>query len=128
MPRLLIADNDEPLCDSIRGLLVKEGYEVEWVRDGVAAVEALKRGDLDLVLSEVDLPGLDGLELLKLAQELSPRTLGIVMAARGSLETAMGAIRQGAQDYFLKPISASEVADRVIHLIDLRHQAEEVQF
>ena len=128
MPRVLIADNDESLFEPLRQLLLKEGYEVEWVKDGLAALRAVKRGDLDLVLSEVDLSGVSGLELLKQAQELSPRTLGLLIAARGSLETAIEAIRHGAHDYLLKPISANEVVNRVIQLIERRHQAEEVQF
>lgn len=128
MARVLIADNDDSLCESLRHLLAKEGYVVEFAKDGPAAMEALKGADPDVVLSEVDLNGVSGIELLKQAQELSPRTLWLLMATRGSIETAIEAIRHGAQDYFLKPVSVKEVADRVIHLIDLRRRAEEVQF
>lgn len=128
MPRVLIADNDDSLWDSLRHLLAKEGYEVEFAKDGDAAMEALKGADPDVVLSEVDLNGMSGIELLKRAQELSPRSLWLLMAARGSLETAIEAMRHGAHDYFLKPVSVKEVADRVTHLIDHRHRAEEIQF
>ncbi len=128
MPRLLIADADEELGRDLSRLFMREGCEVEWVRDGVAAMEVLKRDSVDVVLSEVDLCGVSGLELLKQVQELSPRTLGLLMASRGTLESAVEAIRHGAQDYFLKPVMGEEVVERVMHLVDVRDRAEEVQF
>ncbi len=128
MPRVLIAGSDGPFCNSLRELLLKEGYEVGWACDAKAVMEAVKGGDVDLLLSEVDLDGASGLELLKRARELSPRTLGVLMASEGSLETAIGVIRAGALDFFLKPVPPKEVVDRIVNLIELRHRAEEVQF
>ncbi|MFQ5851873.1 MAG: sigma-54-dependent transcriptional regulator [Candidatus Binatia bacterium] len=128
MARILIADPDssfrEDLCES----LGKEGFEVEGVGDGAAALEAVKRGSLELILSEVDLAGISGLDLLQEARDLSPRTLAVLISARPSLETAIGAIRQGAQDYLLKPISTKEVVDRILEIMGRRYHAEEVQF
>lgn len=128
MPRILIADSDEALSESLLGLLGKEGFEVEKAQHGFAAQEAIRAGEIDLALLEVDLPQANCLELLKQAQELSPRTLVVLAASRPSVETAVAAIRHGVQDYFLKPVRAEEVANRIIQLIELRQQAEEVQF
>ena len=113
---------------SLSRLFLREGCEVEWVGNGARAMEALKRDNIDVVLSEVELSGVSGLELLKQVQELSPRTLGILMAGRGTLESAVEAIRHGAQDYFLKPVVGEEVVERVMHLVGIRDRSEEVQF
>ena len=127
MFRILVADKDPSLCESLRQLLMKGGCEVECVDNGAAAMDGLQKTDFDLVLSEVDLDGMSGLELLRHFRELSPRTLGVLMATRGSLEAAIEAIRLGAQDYLLKPVGAQEVADQLLRLLELRHQAEELQ-
>ena len=128
MPRILIADPDSSFCESLCESLRKEGHEVEGVDDGKAALEAVTKGDWDLLLCEVDLPGANGLELLQRTQDLSPRTLVLVVSSSPSLETAIEAIRYGAQDYLLKPISTKEVVDRILQLIERRYHAEEVQF
>ncbi|MFQ5682726.1 MAG: sigma-54-dependent transcriptional regulator [Candidatus Binatia bacterium] len=127
MARLLIAGREVSLCEPLRQLLVAVGHDVEWARDGNAAVEAVKNRDVDLIVSELDLPEVGGLDLLKQARNLSPRTLGLLVASRGSLETAIEAFREGAQDYLLKPVSANEVADRVVQLIDIQQRAEDIQ-
>lgn len=128
MPRILIADNDGAFREAVRELLVKEGYEVECAGEGLAALEIVKHGEVDCLLSEVDLPGMGGVELLRQALDVSPRTLGLLVAARGSLESAIDAIRCGAHDYLRKPVPVREVVDRVIRLLELRQRAEEVQF
>ena len=128
MPRILIADPDSSFCESLSESLRKEGHEVEGVEDGGVALEAVTNGDWDLLLCEVDLPGAKGLELLQRAQDLSPRTLVLVVSSSPSLETAVEAIRYGAQDYLLKPISTKDVVDRILQLIERRYHAEEVQF
>ncbi len=128
MPRILIADTDSSFCESLCESLRKEGHEIVGVDDGKAALEAVTKGDWDLLLCEVDLPGAKGLELLQRTQDLSPRTLVLVVSSSPSLETAIEAIRYGAQDYLLKPISTKEVVNRILQLIERRYHAEEVQF
>ena len=127
MARILIADPDTSFREHICESLGKNGYDVEGVEEGEAALEALKKYDWDLILSEVDLPSVSGLDLLQQAQALSPRTLVLLISGRPSLESAVGAIRHGAQDYLLKPISTKEVVGRILQLMERRHQAEEIQ-
>jgi len=128
VPRILIADNDESFSEALLALLSKEGFEIQKVQDPPAILEAIQGRDIDLALLEVDLRQAGYLELLRQAQELSPRTLVVLIASQPSVETAIAAIRHGVQDYFQKPVPAEEVANRIIQLIELRHQAEEVQF
>lgn len=127
MFRVLIADRDAALCQSVQELLAKGGCAVECASSATAAVESLRQNDFDLVLSEVELNGMSGLDLLRDAREFSPRTLGVLMADRGSLETAIEAMRLGAQDYLLKPLGAQEVVERLLQLMERRQQAEELQ-
>ncbi len=127
MTRILIADADSSFRQKLCELLNKDGCEVEGVGEGRAVLEALEKGDLDLILREVDLSGVTPLDLLQNIRDLSPRTLVILIAARPSLETAVDAIRQGALDYLLKPISTDEVAGRILQLLERRDHAEEVQ-
>lgn len=128
MPRILIADSDPSFSEALIHLLGKEGFEVEKAHEGSAVQEAIRGGDLDLALLEVDLPQSNCLDLLRYARELSPRTLVVLVASQPSIETAVAAIRHGVQDYFLKPVQAEEVVNRLAQLIELRNQAEEVQF
>jgi len=128
MAHILIADPDSSFREQLCETLGNNGYEVEGVEEGQGVIEALKNHDLDLILSEVDLPSLNGLGLLQQAQNLSPRTMVILISSKPSLESAVMAIRQGAQDYLIKPISTKEVADRILQLLKRRPQAEEVQF
>jgi DNA-binding NtrC family response regulator len=128
MPRVLIVDPDSSFRESLSESLRKEGHDVEGIEDGGGALEAIAKGDWDLLLCEVDLPGAKGLELLQRTQDLSPRTLILVVSSSPSLETAVEALRYGAQDYLLKPISTKEVVDRILQLIERRNHAEEVQF
>ncbi len=128
MARILIADPDSPFRENLGDSLRKEGHEIEEVGEGQAALEAIQRGDLDLLLSEVDLPGVAGADLLQRTQDLSPRTLLLVISSRPTLEAAITAIRHGAQDYLPKPISVKETSNRILQLIERRNLAEEVQF
>lgn len=128
MVHVLIADPDSSFRESLCGSLAKEGYEVEGVGEGKAALDAIKRGDLDLIIGDVNLPGVGCLDLLQSAQDLSPRTMVILVAAHPSVETAVGAIRHGAHDYLVKPISAEEIVHRTLQLMERRHHSEEVQF
>ncbi|NIO12119.1 MAG: response regulator [Deltaproteobacteria bacterium] len=128
MPRILIADPDSSFRESLCESLQKEGHEVEVAGDGKSAVEFLSQGDWDLLLCEADLPSTHGVQLLKQIQDVSPRTLVIMVAHSPSLETAVEAIHHGVQDYLLKPVPIKQVTDRILQLIERRYHAEEVQF
>src|SRR6476620_8541154 len=102
-PNILIVDDDADTQTQLRGILSKEGYEVDTASNGQAALGAVSRQAPDLVLSDINMPKLDGLALLV---ELRSRGLEmpvILMTAYGSLKTAVDVIRAGAFDYISKP-------------------------
>jgi DNA-binding NtrC family response regulator len=128
MTNVLIADADQPFTDALTRLLTHKGYKVQSVSEASSALEALQKEEFDLVMTAVDLNGTSGLKILQSLQKLSPRTLALLVASEGSLESAISGIRLGIQDYLLKPVHPEEVVDRIACLIAMRSQAEEIQW
>lgn len=106
--RLLIIDDDEGLRESLELVLTAEGYEVSGAPDAGAALERIERADFDVILCDLRMPGIDGLELLPQLVRRIPQTPVILMSAYGTEELALEAIRLGAYDYLAKPFQPSE--------------------
>ncbi|MCP4566735.1 MAG: GAF domain-containing protein [FCB group bacterium] len=102
--RVLIIDDEKRLCDSLTSLLTDSGFEVKAFQDSRKAAEEIKIGHFDLILSDIKMPGLTGIDLLRLARAVDPQALVILMTGFASLESALEAINQGAYDYLLKPV------------------------
>ncbi len=90
-------------------MLRKEGYEVACARDGKEALNRLEARPYDLVLSDIRMPGADGMEVLNRAKELNPGTIVIMITAYGSTESAVEAMKRGAYDYITKPFQVDEI-------------------
>ncbi|MBI5511164.1 MAG: sigma-54-dependent Fis family transcriptional regulator [Deltaproteobacteria bacterium] len=107
--RVLIVDDEEGMRHMLSVLLAKNGFEVEDAANGVLALERLKQGGVDIVLSDVRMPELDGLGMLKkLSQAKLPVTV-IMMSAFADLEGAVEALKHGAADYVSKPFKPDEI-------------------
>jgi two-component system response regulator PilR (NtrC family) len=124
---ILVVEDEEMARESLCELLRGEGYEVFEAGDGNKAKEIVNHQDLDLVLTDLMMPGADGLAVLEHAREISPQTLVILMTAHASVETAVAAIRKGAQDYLLKPLIFEDVARKIRNLMSHRKLAWENQ-
>lgn len=102
--RLLIVDDEEdsltPLCD----ILTEWGYETVGFTSGENALKTLKEHNFDLLISDLIMPEMDGIKLLKAARQIDPHLMGIITTGRGTIETAIQAMKGGAFDYILKPI------------------------
>ncbi|GIW39798.1 MAG: acetoacetate metabolism regulatory protein AtoC [Candidatus Binatia bacterium] len=125
---ILVADDEAGIRESLAEVLREEGYDVVAVGDGEAALRALEERDFDVVLSDLLMPGADGLEVLERVRERSPQTLTLLMTAHASVDTAVQALRRGAQDYLLKPLLFDEVLHKVEALLQHRQIAWENQF
>jgi signal transduction histidine kinase/DNA-binding response OmpR family regulator len=126
-PRILLADDNADMRDYISRLLT-DRYEVDCVADGLEAWRSLQESPPDLVLSDVMMPGLDGLELLRRARSDSrTREVPIILlSARAGEESRVEGLQGGADDYLFKPFSAKELQARVdsqINLVRLRREA-----
>jgi DNA-binding NtrC family response regulator len=106
---ILVVDDDAALLQSLREILEVEGYEVTTAADGEQGLLFLKEQDFDLVLSDLALPGLDGMELLKYLNREQPGCPCIIITGYGSIANAVAAMRQGAYDYFTKPVDPTEL-------------------
>ncbi len=102
--KILIVDDDSLVCESLKELLVLEGYEVETALDGFAALAKVKADHFHLILSDIHMPGLNGLELLKELKGLEPEAPVIFITGHGHIDGAVEAIKMGAYDYVTKPI------------------------
>ncbi|MBI3785670.1 MAG: sigma-54-dependent Fis family transcriptional regulator [Deltaproteobacteria bacterium] len=124
---ILVAEDEAGVRDSLTEVLRDEGYQVDAVGDGSAAIAALESHEFDLVISDIRMPGADGLAVLRRTREVAPQTLVLLMTAHATVETAVEAIRRGAQDYLLKPIIFDDLLHKIDHLLQHRQMAWENQ-
>ncbi len=124
---ILVAEDQDAARMSLCELLREEGYQAYEAADGKAAIRLIDELDLDLVLTDLRIPGPDGLAVLKHVREVSPQTLGILMTAYASVDTAVEALHLGAQDYIIKPLIFEDVLRKVRRLMDHRSLAWEIQ-
>lgn len=107
--KILIVDDEKASRKSLKDILRLEGYNVSAAEGGQQAVEVLEEEDFDLMLLDLKMPGMSGLDVLEKTVEIAPRTKIIMLTAHGSLESAIEALRFGAHDYLLKPASPDEI-------------------
>ncbi len=108
--RILVVDDEADARAALVELLREEGYSVEGAADGFKALGKLAEFAPDLVLTDLKMPGMDGLELLKKIQEHDRNTVVVVMTAFSAVETAVAAMRAGASDYLTKPVNVTELS------------------
>jgi DNA-binding NtrC family response regulator len=101
---LLIVDDEPLICESLQEMFTLEGYAVDAVLDGESALSRLKGDQYQVILSDIQMPGLNGIELLKELKGRSPETIVIFITGHGRIEGAVEAIKLGAYDYITKPI------------------------
>jgi two-component system, NtrC family, response regulator AtoC len=118
--QLLIIDDEPAIRQVVAAHLRKSGYSIEQAGDGETAMERLSRGDIDIALCDIKLPGLSGIELLRQARSANIDTAFIMMTAFASVDTAIEAIKAGAADYMIKPLNNEELLHRLNKVGDLR--------
>lgn len=115
--RLLLVEDDPQLGDGLVVGLRQAGYTVDWTKDGSTANQALKTERYDLVLLDLGLPRLSGLEVLKQLRRRGESTPTIVLTARDTLEDKVSGLDLGADEYLIKPIALEELTARVRALL-----------
>lgn len=109
MEKILVVDNEKSMRDFLSIVLKKEGYSVETAEDGDHALKCFEKDIYDLVLTDIKMPRMGGLDLLKALKSVSPETVTVMMTAFASTETAIEAMKEGAYDYLTKPFQIDEV-------------------
>jgi DNA-binding NtrC family response regulator len=119
--KILVVDDEAPIREMIKkGLSQMGGYSVEVAQNGAEAIEKIEKDVFDLVLTDLKMPEMDGLELLKNIKGTRPEVMVIMMTAYGSIETAVEAMRIGANDYITKPIDLNEL---LIHISKVQKES-----
>ena len=117
-PRILIVDDEPSMRDMLRIVLRKDGYDVTVASNGREALDAMEQGLFDLLLTDIRLPDIDGVQVLREAKSRHRETVALMMTAYASTETAVEAMRLGAADYFIKPFNMDELRLKVRHHLE----------
>ncbi len=126
--RILVVDDEKIIRESIAFILKKEGFTVTEAANGKDALSKLMVESFELVITDLEMPEMKGIELLDHAMHINPQGMVIIITAYGSLETAISALRKGASDYILKPVEFDELLVKVHRLLDHRKLALENQY
>ncbi len=127
--KILITDDDKIIADILKELISNQDRLVEVCHDGLEAVEKIQKGTFDLIIVDLIMPGMNGLEVLKYAKKVNPDIIVIIITGYASLETAITAIKEGAYDYIRKPCKLEEmkiVVDRATEKIRLNRENKEL--
>jgi DNA-binding NtrC family response regulator len=126
--RIGVVDDESESLASICRALKKVGYEVSGFEDGEAAVQSLDSfKDMDLVVTDLKMPRVDGIDLLKKVREVNQEAGFLIVTGHGTVETAVAALKTGADDYILKPLDLFELRDRVRHILERRKPGNEMR-
>jgi response regulator RpfG family c-di-GMP phosphodiesterase len=122
-PRVLVVDDEKFIRDILADFLGMEGYEVRTAEDGYAALQEMGRNAYDVVISDLKMPRMGGIELLDEIAKRQPNVLTVIMTGFGTVETAIDAMKRGAYDYVLKPFKVEEV----VHIIQRALEKQRLQ-
>ena len=117
---MLVADDEIGVRESVGRALQREGFRVVPAEDGQAALDALRRGGVDLLVADLRMPGLGGLELLRAAKLLAPEVEVIVLSGHGTVEEAVEAMKEGAYDFLTKPFGRAQLVRAIRQALEHR--------
>ncbi|OGB94796.1 MAG: hypothetical protein A2Z31_09790 [candidate division NC10 bacterium RBG_16_65_8] len=128
--RILVVDDEEQMRDLLAKVLERKGYQVVVCGDGTEALAVLEKEPADMVVTDVRMPGLTGMEALRAIKELNPEIVVIIMTAFGSIDQAVQAVKEGAYDYINKPFKIDEMLltiDKALAERSLRHEVSSLR-
>jgi DNA-binding NtrC family response regulator len=125
--RILIIEDDKRLREVLKKILNREGFDIEMAGDGSGGITRIRRDFYDIALTDLKMPGMDGMEVLKAIKRISPETYVIIVTAYGTIDSAVEAMKNGAFDYITKPFKTEEiliVIKKALEHRDLRKKVE----
>src|SRR5438552_213156 len=125
--RIVVIDDEVNAAAALETLLREDGYEVARAHDARAGLALLEQTDADVVLTDLRMPGMDGLDLLARIKEVRPQTMVLLMTAYGTVKTAVKAMKMGAEDYLGKPIDVEELEVVLQKVLEKKHLLEETK-
>ena len=127
-PRLAVLDDEQRMVDILAMVLRREGYSIETFTQPQAALSALKADSFDLLITDLKMPQMDGLEVLRQARSLSPELPIILLTAHATVDTAIAAMKEGAFDYVEKPFDNEELKTLIRHALDVTRLTRENRY
>jgi two-component system nitrogen regulation response regulator NtrX len=118
MSRILVIDDERSIRNTLKDILEYEKYEVELAEDGPKGLEKIKNGEFDIVLCDIKMPGMDGIEVLDKLTELSSDVPVIMISGHGNIDTAVEAIKKGAFDFIEKPLDLNRLLITIRNAMD----------
>ena len=125
MSRILVVDDEPSMREMLRIVLRRDGYEVVVAENGTQGLERLRAESFDLLLSDIRMPDLSGVDVLRTAKQINPDIAVFMMTAFASTDTAVEAMRLGALDYFTKPFSMDELRLKIRQQLEARRLKQE---
>ncbi|MGC3982568.1 MAG: response regulator [Steroidobacteraceae bacterium] len=124
--RLLVVDDEPAHMTALYHTLEDAGYDVTAFPSATQALEALSKSSFDLVLTDLQMPGMDGISFLRAAQEVDQHLVGVMMTGHGAMDTAIEAMKAGALDYVLKPFKLSTITPVLSRALEVRRLRVEI--
>ena len=125
MEKILIVDDEKSLLDLLSRVFTKEGYRVETTTSAARAIEIIEKEDLDVLIADIRLPEMSGMEILKRCREIRPDVPVIMITAYGNMKQAIEALKMGALDYIIKPFDIEELKITVAKGMEKRRLEQE---
>ena len=125
LPTLLVVDDDDANRTTLERMLSKEGFRVLQAASGEEALDIVRKERPAVILTDLKMPGMDGIELLRAAKEITPATEVVLMTAYGTVESAVGAMKEGAYDFVTKPFKRHVVLKTLRNAVDRHDLADE---
>jgi two-component system response regulator AtoC len=122
--KILVVDDEIELKNALVDALVKESYEARGCTSAQQALDALREEDFDLLISDLMMPGMDGIELMKVAKEIDPSLITVIMTGQGTMQTEADARKAGTFDYLLKPFRVQTLMSIVTRAIAARRHID----
>jgi two-component system, NtrC family, response regulator HydG len=124
---ILVVDNGETIRETLMKILERDGYQVLTAEDGQAALEILRESKINLIISDVCMPRLDGNKLLRMAKNIFPEVEVILMTGHGKSEMGLEALKEGAFDFIQKPFSRLTLTKTVRQALEKQAMAQEMR-
>src|SRR5215475_12133705 len=125
--KALVVDDDKVTLELLTYQLTSEGFETVAAENGKTGLEYVRENDFDIILTDLNLPDISGIEMVRRSKEISPQTEIIMVTGFGSMEKAIEATKAGAFHYVEKPVEFEELMSLISKAIERKQQAREIQ-
>jgi two-component system nitrogen regulation response regulator NtrX len=127
MSKILVIDDERSIRNTLKDILEYEKYEVDLAEDGSKAIEKVKAAEFDIILCDIKMPGMDGIEVLAQLNELTPDTPVVMISGHGNIDTAVESIKKGAFDFIEKPLDLNRLLITIRNAMDKSNLVSETK-